>query len=274
MFPYSTLIILAGLPGSGKSTLAREIAGVPHEKQGGGLALETSEDSEDVYRYLVGTDGVICSTDLYFHDENGDYRFDVEKIAENHGLNHRAVESLMEQDEALIIVDNTNTQHWEFAPYLHMAKRHGYKVLKLDMNHPTIPDAWARNIHGVPMEAIARMLARFEPGLPEDWDPNDIAYVDDALAARLLRKVSMALPPVGARTFKCVWCETRNVEVPCICKGCGEDVDDIGNCTINELAEKAERHNKVLTFGSEGGRLIFSIHPKDDNRKILLSDES
>jgi tRNA uridine 5-carbamoylmethylation protein Kti12 len=130
-------LIMRGIPGSGKSTLAR---------------------------FLKGSDssGVIHSTDDYFMVD-GEYRFDPSKLGENHKKNFEAFCNDIEAGNPLVIVDNTNTQKWEYAAYLNMAEMHGYQVGICSMPHPSVEVAVARNTHGVPEVAIRRMLDRWEP---------------------------------------------------------------------------------------------------------------
>lgn len=133
------LILMRGLPGSGKSFLGKQLA-----KQ--------------------AADTKIYSTDDLFM-VNGEYRFNPAKLGKFHKENQLRVEHAMGKGISLIIVDNTNTQLWEMRPYIKMAKKFGYLI------ECVIPEtAWAfdaeecakKNTHGVPLDAIKRMLARFE----------------------------------------------------------------------------------------------------------------
>jgi predicted kinase len=133
------LIILRGISGSGKSTLANELSG--------------------------GDPSKVFSTDEYFM-ENQEYTFDPSKLAQAHQWNQNRVQEAMEQKITPIIVDNTNTQRWEARPYVQMAVEHGYDVKAEETTTPwrMDPEELARrNIHGVPREAIERMVERYEP---------------------------------------------------------------------------------------------------------------
>ncbi len=135
------LVIMRGISGSGKSTLAKEIA---------------NEDPANL--------GVVCSTDDYFV-EDGVYTFNGAEIAVAHEWNQTRVQRHMRHDTPIIVVDNTNTMEWEFAPYLVMAEDYGYEV---EVREPAT--AWAKDaqscadktVHGVPLEVIEAQLERFE----------------------------------------------------------------------------------------------------------------
>ena len=129
------LIIMRGAPGSGKSFVARELA--------------------KLYN------GVICSTDDFFTDSNGNYNFDPNKIVEFHQANQSKVHNFMDNGAPVIIVDNTNILRSHMNPYEDLAKEHGYAVeyrhVKCD-----VETCIARNTHRVPAEIIRKMVANFE----------------------------------------------------------------------------------------------------------------
>lgn len=127
------LFLLRGLPGAGKSTLAKTIGGVHFE------------------------------ADMYFLDENSEYKFDPSKLKEAHAwcqgsvsaamiLNHTAGEN------EKIVVSNTFTQEWEMEAYYKLAKDWGYTVFSLivENRHNGV------NTHGVPEDKLQMMKDRFE----------------------------------------------------------------------------------------------------------------
>jgi predicted kinase len=137
-----TLIIMRGLPGSGKSTRAKELQ----------------------------EEGVIHSTDTYFTDPiSGEYKFDFEKAKEYHQNNLEAAIESMKAGISPIIIDNTNTQRWEFQKYLDAAEEYGYDV-KIETIDPTnysedfIKELAERQkkTHNVPEQVIIDMLKRWE----------------------------------------------------------------------------------------------------------------
>lgn len=146
--------ILRGLPGSGKSTLAEIIAARVNDDywEGGGSEIHTTDD------YFM-VDGI--------------YQFNHKKLGVNHALNQTAFkedcERLSKDGESilsLIICANCNMQKWEMEPYIKAAKDNGYSVHIITVGNPKDPnhqaECAARNIHGVPLEAIKRMGDKFE----------------------------------------------------------------------------------------------------------------
>ena len=137
-----SLYILRGISGSGKSTLAKEI--IQQE----------------------GKEGIIVSADDYFiNPQTQKYEFRGDKIPAAHQWAQNKAFNAMRQSVSPILIDNTNTQCWEAKPYVEEGVKNGYTIL---VREPTTP--WAknavelakRNQHGVPEEAINRMLERWE----------------------------------------------------------------------------------------------------------------
>jgi len=132
--------ILRGLPGSGKSTIARELA--------------------------AKADAVICSTDNYFYDADGNYTFAPDLLSVNHKKNKEEFERACKLGREVVICDNTNTRKWEYDYYVKVAEQYGYQVHILIVGNPKDPahveECIKRNIHGVPAETIRRMSDRFE----------------------------------------------------------------------------------------------------------------
>jgi hypothetical protein len=62
-----------------------------------------------------------------------------------------------------VICDNTNTTKWEFEKYSAYAREFGYIVAIIELLHPTLEESVARNTHGVPAQALTRMMDRWEP---------------------------------------------------------------------------------------------------------------
>ena len=132
--------ILRGLSGTGKSTLAK----------------------------ALGNKGSIFSTDDLFMVD-GEYQFDPSKLGEYHAENLRLATEFMERfaphtTPAICVIDNTNTQHWEYEKYLDAAKENGcmVQIISVDWKREDIPLYAERNSHGVPEEAIQRMADRWE----------------------------------------------------------------------------------------------------------------
>jgi len=126
------VLIMRGLPGSGKSTFIEK--NFPR--------------------------AWICSADDYFNS-TGNYIF----VKKDLGLAHRRCKNLfqmaLENSLHFIVVDNTNTEIWEFETYLQLAKNYSYQafVVNLEIDLET---ALQRNIHKVPVDKIFDMAERME----------------------------------------------------------------------------------------------------------------
>lgn len=134
-----------GVSGSGKSTLANK----------------TAEQLRKEHGCLVN----IHSTDNFFIDVHGNYKFDPTKLDYYHKCNQKDVETSMSWNVSFIIVDNTNLTKKERKPYIDLAEKYGYEVEYLYPDTPWANNAEElvkRNTHGVPLESIKRMLARMK----------------------------------------------------------------------------------------------------------------
>lgn len=139
-----TVIILRGIPGSGKSSLGRDIQAVCKDR---------------------GVKCVVCSADLFFETPRG-YEFDVKKLDRAHKSSQETFRAATKDSRTrLIIVDNTNTQRWEYEPYETVAQRQGCAIEILEMHCPdaiTSMHMGMRNSHGVPVPKVVSMHLRWE----------------------------------------------------------------------------------------------------------------
>ena len=121
------LTICRGIPGSGKSTFAKTLGGQHYE------------------------------ADMFFIDEEGNYKFDVTKIKEAHQWCQSIVKTDMILEYPKIVVSNTSTQEWEIEPYFKLAKEYGYTVFSIvvENRHGGV------NQHGVPEDKLEQMRNRF-----------------------------------------------------------------------------------------------------------------
>ena len=128
------LTIIRVLPGSGKSSYAESIRG----------------------------NNPVCSADDFF-TVNGVYTFDPSKLGEAHAdCQQRTRAGLMAGMN--VVVANTFTCRWEMEPYLSMAENHNARVVIVDCFDGGMDDATlaSTNVHGVPLDTIAAMRARWE----------------------------------------------------------------------------------------------------------------
>lgn len=143
------LVIMRGLPGAGKSTRARNMYGVLTPAAFAGPKCEA----------------VVCSQDHYFMDwSTGEYNFNgalIERAAEKC---LRQLETQLKRQTPLVVLDNTNSRHWEFADALTMARDNAYDYEFVDIFDGDLTDEElaARNTHGVPVDVIAKMRERWE----------------------------------------------------------------------------------------------------------------
>ena len=146
--------ILRGLSGTGKSTLAKNLE-----------AMIGNMNSK--YRRKYNIKSKIFSTDDLFMVD-GEYQFDPSKLGEYHAKNlENATQFMVEQKDSGVshcIIDNTNTQSWEYEKYVEAAKENGFmvQIISIAWKREDIPLYAERNSHGVPEEAIQRMADRWE----------------------------------------------------------------------------------------------------------------
>jgi predicted kinase len=122
------LFIVRGIPGSGKSTFAKTLGGQHYE------------------------------ADMFFIDEDGNYKFDGTKIKDAHKWCQSFVETDMVLEYPKIVVSNTFTQEWEMEPYFKLAKEYGYAVFTIVVENRH----GGNNVHDVPEDKIEQMCNRFE----------------------------------------------------------------------------------------------------------------
>ena len=106
-------------------------------------------------------DAYVCSADLFFHDEKGNYNFDPKLLGRAHEDCKRKFKKALHEKRPLVVVDNTNTKFWEMKPYIQMAREAGYDVEFVRLSTP-VDVAASRNVHGVPLDAVKRMADRME----------------------------------------------------------------------------------------------------------------
>lgn len=141
-------IIMRGIPGSGKTTYIKK-------------------------NY---PDALVCSSDHYFTDKNGNYNFDMKRIGIAHQQAKEKFFEALQRKEPLVIVDNTNTRWWEMEDYVYWAEEHGYDIsfIRLVVDVET---AHKRNIHNTPKEIVEKFHEIFEE-LPEEYYKKETIIVE------------------------------------------------------------------------------------------------
>lgn len=124
-----TLILCRGVPGSGKSTISKIFISLGYQH---------------------------FEADMYFMNEEGEYKFDIDKLHQAHNWCQLIVESRMVTGKD-IIVSNTLTTEKELKPYYELADEHGYLVHSIIKENRHLGE----NQHSVPEEVLERMKQRF-----------------------------------------------------------------------------------------------------------------
>jgi hypothetical protein len=106
---------------------------------------------------IVNKDYCHKEADMFFVDQDGNYKFEPSKIKEAHKWCQEEVEFLMKYEHSPIVVSNTFTQEWEMESYFELAKQYGYQVhsIIVENRHGGV------NTHGVPEDKLEVMKNRF-----------------------------------------------------------------------------------------------------------------
>jgi predicted kinase len=160
--------LFRGLPSSGKSYSAIKLA----ESYG----IQNPKD-------------IICSADHFWGETKEEYikNWCIEKLGQAHKSCQTKARTLMQRQENVVIIDNTNTRISEAMPYFEMAVQYGYHFQVREAESPW----WLEKIkpylhdkvlyqkelkeglkilfeknqesHGVPLDAFEKMLNRYVP---------------------------------------------------------------------------------------------------------------
>lgn len=146
------LILVRGVPGSGKSLFSQ---------------IMCSYDNSGADRQFTSH----ISTDTFFTDDHGVYKYDPSKLVDNHAKCQSYVKDIMKHTDRVLnysvpyerycdcmFVHNTFTKEWEMANYNDMADEYGWRVFTIivENRHKS------QTVHGVPEETIKSMKERFE----------------------------------------------------------------------------------------------------------------
>ena len=139
------MLILRGLPGCGKTTYAKKLV--------------------KYWERLTKTRAAVCSADDFFL-QFGIYDFNPKLLQNAHSACKQSAKLFMANEEfGLVIIDNTNSQSWEYEPYLKMAQESGcIAKTKIIGKIDTISArAYAtRGLHSVSTTTYDRMITRWE----------------------------------------------------------------------------------------------------------------
>ena len=108
--------------------------------------------------------GYYSTNNLFFN--HGEYRFDINKLSQNHQLNLSLFIEALARAEPVVICDNTNVCHWEYLAYKTAAVALGYQVKVVLIGDPKSVEhqelCSQRNKHSVSLKQIQRMAKLFE----------------------------------------------------------------------------------------------------------------
>ena len=147
------LILVRGLSGSGKTLLASTICG----------------DAEN--RFMI-------SADDFFVDDQGEYRFNGDKLKEAHTWCQEETKEAMEDDFEVIVVHNTFTRKWEVDPYLELAEKLGYAVQVINLYDGGLSDRELsqRCVHNIPAHVIQKQRKRWDKDVYRERRPQPMYH--------------------------------------------------------------------------------------------------
>lgn len=134
----NVLVIMQGPPGSGKSTVVKQL---------------------QEFLTFVGSDSEVFSTDDLFMVD-GVYKFDPKLLGVNHGKNLTAA---CASSSRVVIIDNTNLTAGEYSKYKSGMLNRIIIVLSCKAESPEV---LVRNSHGVPLDHLKKMCAKYSPAAP------------------------------------------------------------------------------------------------------------
>lgn len=151
------IVIMRGASGSGKSTLAQEI-------EEGFYSIIDKMNIDELY---TENSFKVASADHYFTDEDGNYKFDGDKLTEAHEHCMNEFMEAINNGANLIIVDNTNMVSRWYNEYVKEGEFFDYKVVQLCTHTPeaskdTAIEYFERCVHSVPLHTIERQISFFE----------------------------------------------------------------------------------------------------------------
>jgi len=165
-----TLHIMRGVSGAGKSTYIKQ--NIPDPK-----VIHSTDDvvEHDVAPKLTGKTGMEAYKAYFQHMQNTK---DFGLHHKSHQMNLDNAKRSMDQGEENVVIDNTNLEPWEAKRYAAYGLEKGYNVSvhNVDPGNVSAEELAARNLHGVPLEVIQKMLNKFKR--------NPEMTVDEIMAAK------------------------------------------------------------------------------------------
>jgi len=123
-------------------------------------------------------EAIVCSTDHYFINDDGEYIYKQNDI----GLAHRVCfKKFLEYtrlgyDDSEIVVDNTNVVIWQLSPYYFAAEIYGYDVEIIEI-HITAELAAKRTLHNRTEKDLKGTLYAMNQKLPRAWKVKKIQAI-------------------------------------------------------------------------------------------------
>lgn len=169
VFENKTLHIMRGVSGAGKSTFIKN--NIPDPK-----VIHSTDDvvEKDVAPKLTGKTGIEAYKEYFKHMQDTK---DFSLHHKSHQKNLDNAKHSMDKGIENVVIDNTNLEPWEAKRYVTYGLDKGYnvKVHNVNPGNITAKELADRNLHGVPLEVIEKMLQKFRR------NPN--MTVDDIMAA-------------------------------------------------------------------------------------------
>ena len=137
-----SVVILRGLPGSGKSFLCH-------------CCSEQLNSPSKV---------AVCGADEYFM-EGDSYRFKPALLPKAHSYCLSQFVNALSSEKELVVIDNTNSQLWEYQIYMYICEILGikYQILEVPCPNLAIAEMYrSRNVHNIDPPAVAKILDRWE----------------------------------------------------------------------------------------------------------------
>lgn len=156
VFENKTLHIMRGVSGSGKSTFIKN--NIPDPK-----VIHSTDDviENDIAPIITSKTGIEGYKALFQHMLYINHYGPLKKA---HRLNQENAKKSMDSGVENVVIDNTNLDPWESKPYVEYGLEKGYniKIHTIPPGNLTAKELADRNVHGVPLEVIEKMLAKLK----------------------------------------------------------------------------------------------------------------